>query len=223
MSPAFCRRPLEHLKLEVGRYRGTRRAILYQTLCTMSNSVCPDREESVSERQLTETNSSKIPSQLPPTPSQVQRMMLFKIELPSTLFETQYEPHPLMQHRFISQSCPSSPSLPLSPTTQGPSTNPFTNLDVYRDLRSTDSELEAVEVVGKKQKDTWEEVDKDSIHYFEDVVVCLLCCMETVGYGDRRPARKSMKEVFEAVVAEAKKEVVDRTALSWERKFSRLK
>lgn len=77
--------------------------------------------------------------------------------------------------------------------------------------------------MGKKQKDTSKKVAKDSIPFSEDVVVCLLRGMKTVGYGDLRRARKSMKESFKAAVAEAKKKGVDRTALARERKFSRLK
>lgn len=47
--------------------------------------------------------------------------------------------------------------------------------------------------------------------------------MKEVGYGDRRHAKKCMKDIFYAAVAHAKMKGVDLKALSWEGKFSRLK
>lgn len=64
---------------------------------------------------------------------------------------------------------------------------------------------------------------KEFQHYTPDIFVSLLRSMRKTTYYDRGNSGKSMKEIFEKAVQHAKEDVIERSAIGWERKFGRLK
>lgn len=51
----------------------------------------------------------------------------------------------------------------------------------------------------------------------------LLPSKRDVGYGSRRKRKKSMNDIFEASVQHANSQGIERSGVSWERRFGRLK